>query len=387
MRLLVVDDAPDIATLLKLAFHMDGYAVDTALSGDAALELAAVHSYDVVTLDLNLPDIDGMEVCRRLRASQPGLLIIMLTARADRPAIIAALDAGADDYLTNPCDYQELVARERALLRRELRVRQPLLRCGDLTLDPATRTLHQGTRQLRLPRKQFRILEYLMRRRGEVVSQEELFEHVWNAEANPFSNTIRTHINALRRALGDMAAHPRYLETVVGVGYRLDSFAERPAELTETLSPQAYAASIETVETERRYAMTPAALPYVHPEAPKLLIVDDAPSIAQILMAYFYNATMNAIAAYDGRSALELAQRAQPDLIILDLGLPDMDGLDVCRQIRQTLSVPIVMLTKRNTEEDRQQGLAAGANVYMTKPFEGDELLATVRALLQNTPS
>jgi two-component system, OmpR family, response regulator len=192
MRLLVVDDAPDIATLLKLAFQLDGYAVDTALAGAPALELAAVNDYDVLILDLGLPDMDGMEVCRRLRAAQPQLLIIMLTARSDRDDIIAGLDAGADDYLAKPFDYQELVARVRALLRRDMRVRQPVLRCGDLTLDPAAGRLRQGDRDIHLTRKQFRILEYLMRRRGEIVSQEELLEHVWNVDANPFTNTVRS---------------------------------------------------------------------------------------------------------------------------------------------------------------------------------------------------
>jgi len=123
-------------------------------------------------------------------------------------------------------------------------------------------------------------------------------------------------------------------------------------------------------------------LPFVHPDAPKLLIVDDAPSITQLLVAYFHHEHLNALAAYDGRTAIDLMHRARPDLIILDLGLPDLDGLEVCRQIRQESTVPIVMLTKRNTESDRQQGLAAGANAYMTKPFEADELLATVRSLL-----
>jgi DNA-binding response OmpR family regulator len=116
--------------------------------------------------------------------------------------------------------------------------------------------------------------------------------------------------------------------------------------------------------------------------APTLLIVDDAPDITQLLVVYFHQAGFNTLAAYAGRAALDLAQRTSPDLIILDLGLPDMDGLDVCREIRQTSSVPIVMLTKRDTEPDRQQGLAAGANAYITKPFDAHELQTMVRSLL-----
>jgi DNA-binding response OmpR family regulator len=382
MRLLVVDDAPDIATLLKLAFQMDGYAVDTALSGEQALELAAVHEYDVLILDLNLPDLDGIDVCRRLRSDQPRLLIIMLTARTARDEIIIGLDAGADDYLTKPFDYEELVARVRALLRRDMRVRLPLLECGDVKLDLATGSVWQAGRRLSLSRKQFRILEYLMRRRGEVVSQEELLEHVWNAEANPFTNTVRVHMNALRRALGDTAAHPRYIETMVGVGYRFDDFARRPT-LTETLSTPAYASSMAIEESAtRRNAMSTRSWQDQLANAPKLLIVDDAPDITQLLVVYFHQAGFNTLAAYDGRAALDLVQRTNPDLIILDLGLPDMDGLDVCREIRQTSTVPIVMLTKRSTEADRQQGLAVGANAYITKPFDANDLQTTVRSLL-----
>ena len=379
MRLLVVDDAPDIATLLKLAFQMDGYAVDTALRAAEARELAAVNDYDALILDLNLPDADGVELCRTLRAEQPRLLIIMLTARAERPDIILGLDAGADDYLAKPFDYEELVARVRALLRRDMRVRAPVLRCGDLLLDPAAGTAELAGKPLRLPRKQFRILEYLLRHRGEIVSQEALLEHVWNAEANPFTNVVRVHINALRRALGDTAAQSRFFRTVVGAGYCLDDFG---AGLTETLSPGAYAASDISVLEQRRQAMDPRAWNERRADAPTLLVVDDAPDITQLLVVYFHQAGWNTLAAYDGRAALELAERAQPALIVLDLGLPDMDGLDVCRAIRQRSAVPVVMLTKRNTPEDRERGLAAGANAYVTKPFDADELQAIVRALL-----
>jgi DNA-binding response OmpR family regulator len=379
MRLLVVDDAPDIATLLKLAFQMDGYAVDTALRAAEARELAAVNDYDALILDLNLPDADGVELCRTLRAEQPHLLIIMLTARGERPDIILGLDAGADDYLAKPFDYEELVARVRALLRRDMRARAPVLRCGDLLLDPAAGTAELAGKPLRLPRKQFRILEYLLRHRGEIVSQEALLEHVWNAEANPFTNVVRVHINALRRALGDTVAQSRFLRTVVGGGYCLDDFG---AGLTETLSPSAYAASDTSVLEQRRHPMDPRAWNERRADASTLLVVDDAPDITQLLVVYFHQAGWNTLAAYDGRAALELAERAQPALIVLDLGLPDMDGLDVCRAIRQRSAVPVVMLTKRNTPEDRERGLAAGANAYVTKPFDADELQAIVRALL-----
>ena len=221
MRLLIVEDEFDFAQALARGLRQQGYAIDVALDGAQGWELAEVNEYDLLILDLNLPEMDGLEVCRRLRASRPSLLILMLTAR-DRPdERVRGLDSGADDYLVKPFHFAELLARVRALLRRDMRVRTLLLQFADLKLDPTSRVAWQGNRRLELTSKEFGILEYLLRHLGEIVSQEALLEHVWDMRTNPLTNTVRVHVNSLRRKLGDLAETPRYIETVVGQGYRL----------------------------------------------------------------------------------------------------------------------------------------------------------------------
>lgn len=226
MRLLLVEDERDLADALALGLRREGYAVDVASDGESGLELASINSYDLVILDLNLPDIDGLEVCRRMKDERSSQLILMLTARARPEERIVGLDTGADDYLVKPFHFGELAARIRALLRRDLRVREPVLRCGDIKLDPAARIAWLGNVRLDLTRRELAVLEYLMRRPGEVVSQEELLEHVWGDDTDPFTNTVRVHIHSLRRKLGDESESPKYIETVVGQGYRLNILSE-----------------------------------------------------------------------------------------------------------------------------------------------------------------
>jgi len=215
-----VEDEVDLARALARGLKQEGYAVDVALNGEEGWAKGEINEYDLVILDLNLPDMDGLEVCRRLRERRPELLILMLTARGRLEDRVIGLDQGADDYLVKPFYFEELLARIRALLRRDLRARQPVLRAGDLTLDPAARVAWRGKRRLELTAKEFAILEYLMRRPGEVVSQEDIIEHVWSEDVNLFTSSVRVHIHSLRRKLGDDAKHPRYIETVAG-GYRL----------------------------------------------------------------------------------------------------------------------------------------------------------------------
>ncbi len=221
MRILVIEDEQDLASALARGLSRQGYAVDVAPTGMDGWELGEVNDYDLVILDLNLPEMDGLQICRRLRASKPGLLILILTARDRVTDKVTGLDLGADDYLVKPFHFDELMARIRALFRRDFRAREPILRAGDLSLDPASRTAWQGRRRLELTRKEFGILEYLMRHPGEVISQEELIEHVWGERVDPFSVSVRVHIHSLRRKLGEVASSPRYIETVVGEGYRL----------------------------------------------------------------------------------------------------------------------------------------------------------------------
>lgn len=221
MRILIVEDELDLANALARGLRQQGYAVDIAEDGERGWELGEIYDYDLLILDLNLPDMDGLEVCRRFRASRPDLLILMLTARDRLTDKVTGLDLGADDYLTKPFHFDELTARIRALLRRDLRVREPVLQVGGLRLDPASRTAWVGRHRLDLTRKEFSILEYFMHHPGEVVSQEDLIEHAWNEDVNLFTGSVRVHIHSLRRKLGDDVQHPRYIETIVGVGYRL----------------------------------------------------------------------------------------------------------------------------------------------------------------------
>jgi DNA-binding response OmpR family regulator len=221
MRLLLVEDESDFAQALAKGLRSQGYAVDIAENGRQGLELVTINEYDLLILDLNLPEVDGLEVCRRVRSSGQGLLILMLTARGQPDERVTGLDSGADDYLVKPFHFAEFLARVRALLRRDMHNRALLLEYNDLKLDPATHTAWQSNRRLDLTSKEFGILEYLLRHQGEVVSQEALLEHVWDSQANPLTNTVRVHINSLRRKLEDTAEAPRYIETIIGQGYRL----------------------------------------------------------------------------------------------------------------------------------------------------------------------
>ena len=223
MRLLVVEDDEDLARALATGLGRAGYAVDVAGTAAAAGEKVEHGSYDLMLLDVNLPDADGFTLCRRLRrgpAATPEVRILMLTARTGLPDRIRGLDEGADDYLVKPFALGELLARIRALLRRDAGAGSAVLEVGDLVLDDARSWARRGARPLALTRKEFGVLRYLMTRPGHVVSAEELLDHVWDENADPFTQTVRVTVGTLRRKLS-VDDEPPVLETVIGRGYRI----------------------------------------------------------------------------------------------------------------------------------------------------------------------
>jgi len=220
MRLLVVEDAQKLARTLKRGLEREGYAVDTLGDGDAALtRLRSRHDeYDLVVLDVMLPGVDGYVVCRDLRERGLTVPVLMLTARDATSDKVTGLDSGADDYLVKPFAFEELVARVRTLLRRPRAALPVVLSAGDLTLDPAGRVVRRGDRPVELTAREFALLEFLLRHKGEVVSRERILDHVWDDEADAFSNVIDVHLKNLRRKV-DRPGEPSLIDTVRGVGY------------------------------------------------------------------------------------------------------------------------------------------------------------------------
>ena len=217
MRVLVVEDFEVLARSVATGLRREGMAVDVALDGDEALARLAVTRYEVLVLDRDLPGTHGDEVCRRLVAEQPDTRILMLTASGAVKDRVEGLGLGADDYLPKPFVFAELVARVRALGRRSTPAAPPTLQAGDLTLDPARHVALRGGRRLELSPKEFAVLELLLGAGGAVVSQEEIFESVWDESLDPFSQAVKTTISRLRAKLGE----PSLIDTVAKSGYRI----------------------------------------------------------------------------------------------------------------------------------------------------------------------
>jgi DNA-binding response OmpR family regulator len=245
MRLLLVEDDSRIARFVARGLQEQAYAVDAVANGDDALYQADINDYDLVILDVMIPGKDGFETCRAIRASGKRMPILMLTARDAVEDRIRGLDAGADDYLTKPFEFGELLARLRALLRRPRDLQPSKIRVGDLELDTASQTARRGSTAIPLTAKEYALLEFLVRNANRVVGRSEIAEHVWDESFDPFSNLIEVYVNRLRRKLGEDNGKP-LLQTRRGSGYILcaptesgEAKSESPAASRSARKPHA----------------------------------------------------------------------------------------------------------------------------------------------------
>ncbi len=222
MRILVVEDEHRIATSIKKGLELEKYAVDVSYTGDEGYDLASTEDYDLIILDLMLPEMDGLTICKELRKNQIHIPILILTAKSQIDDKVQGLDCGADDYLTKPFSFEELLARIRALTRRPKNSVNTVLRVEDLILDPREYSVKRGREIINLSHKEFTILEYLMRSPNKVHTKEQIINHVWDYDANVLPNTVEVNIKNLRNKIDSPLKSRRPLiHTVRGFGYKI----------------------------------------------------------------------------------------------------------------------------------------------------------------------
>jgi heavy metal response regulator len=222
MRLLVVEDEKKVASFIKKGLEEEGYAVDLASDGKTGLMMGLDGVHNLIILDVNLPRMDGLSVLQQLRKKKVTTPVLLLTVRAAIEDKVLGLDTGADDYLTKPFSFQELLARVRALLRRRTEAEPPLLRVADITLDPARRLVFRGQEKIELTTKEFALLGYFMRNPGRVLTRTMIAEHVWDYDFDPMTNVIDVYVNYLRKKI-DSGREAKLIHTVRGAGYVLQA--------------------------------------------------------------------------------------------------------------------------------------------------------------------
>ena len=222
MRILIVEDEKDILTFLKSSLESECYVVDTASDGEEGSFIARTNDYDLVLLDNMMPKKNGLKVCEEIRRDGKTVPILILSVKSETTTKVDLLNAGADDYLTKPFSLDELLARIKALLRRPKEMQDELFKVDDLMIDSNRHMVKRGDNEIHLARKEFMLLKYLMKNEGIVLSRSMIMEHVWDMTADPFSNTIESHILSLRRKI-DFKDKKKLIHTISGRGYKLDT--------------------------------------------------------------------------------------------------------------------------------------------------------------------
>jgi DNA-binding response OmpR family regulator len=338
-RILVVEDEARIAAFLEKGLTASGWATAVSTSGREALQRAGTADFDLVILDLGLPDVDGLEVLAELRRRDRRVPVIILTARDDVANTVAGLDAGADDYIVKPFHFDELLARVRVRLREAHSPEETMLSAGETTLDLRRRQAIVAGKRVDLTAREFSLAELFFRHPGRVFSREHLLRDVWSDEFGRGSNVVDVYVGYLRKKLGK-----HRIVNLRGLGYRLDPTA---------------------VQARGR-----------------VLLIEDEARFAQIVVRSLGQDGNEVVVAEDGEVGLFLATTEDFDLVLLDIGLPGASGLDVLEELaEQRPDLPVVVLTAHDEDDVRRQCTDAGA-AFVTKPLVLAELRKVVRTRL-----
>ena len=405
MKILVVEDDEAIAEMLACMLSNQNYVVEVANDGEAAWELIVVYEYDLLLIDITLPHLDGISLCQRIRAHGYQMQIMLVTGRGSSHDQAIGLDAGADAYMTKPTDPEELIARIRALIRREGTAFHSVLEWGNLRLDPATREVTYAEQPLFLSPKEFGILEFFVRNGRRVFTYSTILDRLWAYEETPNVDAVRTHIKGLRQKLRRAGAPTDSIETVYGLGYRLkplasvaDSLAEpfgtkiepnQPA--TQPIQQQILNALSEQQELDRaadELTIEPIDRqePLFTDERPLLLIIDPDRQLAEQLMNEAVNwGFRSAISTTLAAAELKI-DRDAPTVVLLDPDIthPTTDSLKLLAKLtHQTPAVPVLVFTSHDRLTDRLEVAQLGGHSFLSKPLPLTQVLKAVAQAAQ----
>ena len=407
MKILVVEDDEAIAEMLACMLSNQNYVVEVANDGEVAWELIVVYEYDLLLIDITLPHLDGISLCQRIRAHGYQMQIMLVTGRGSSHDQAIGLDAGADAYMTKPTDPEELIARIRALIRREGTAFHSVLEWGNLRLDPATREVTYAEQPLFLSPKEFAILEFFVRNGRRVFTYSTILDRLWAYEETPNVDAVRTHIKGLRQKLRRAGAPTDAIETVYGLGYRLkplasvaDSLAEpfgtkidpnQPAtqpiqqQILNALSEQQ---EIDRAEDELTTEQIDRQEPLFIDERPLLLIIDPDRQLAEQLMNEAVNwGFRSAISTTLAAAELKI-DRDAPTVVLLDPDIthPTTDSLKLLAKLtHQTPAVPVLVFTSHDRLTDRLEVAQLGGHSFLSKPLPLTQVLKAVAQAAQQS--
>lgn len=390
MKILLVEDDNITTQLLVTALTNQYYTVDVANDGQIAWQMLELYIYDLILLDVILPNLDGISICRQLRAQGNQIPILIVTGENTAINRVTGLDAGADDYVTKPFDLNELLARIRALLRRGNLTSAPVLRWGELRLDPSKCQVTWNQQNIHLTPKEYGLLELFLRNNHRVFSSNALIEHLWSFEEIPSEDTVRSHLKGLRTKLRKAGVTPDPIETVYGMGYRLKPPQQENSQLVQPSSPQKSRLTNSLQLSVGNMGEIPNALlegsvsllqPTFNKAIGKVLVVDEDRQILNAIAVLLESRNLLVVTLDNSTSFWDVLAAEQPDLLVMDIEMPAIDGFDICQSLRNDplwCNLPILLLTVNIEAQTIHRVFVAGADDLVCKPIVGPELVSRV---------